>query len=154
MLERPLDESYILTFLQSHKLALLSTVNEKNLPDAAPIYYVIRYDFQMRFVTPSNTVKRNNMMHQDHIVLTVTDEATGETVQVRGVAKLSTEGLNEMYEQLGKKMNYSSSFIESLPALKYKDTSMEVVTVVPYEIRMRVYGVNIFSEKILTFSAS
>lgn len=151
MLERPLDESYILTFLQEHTMAILSTVNENNFPDAAPIYYSIRYNFELSFVTPENTVKRNNMARQSHVVLTVTDEKKCETIQIRGIATIRTEGLEEMYELLGKKMNYSTSFIESLPALKHKDKVMEVVTVVPYEIRIRVYGVGVFSEKILTF---
>ncbi|MBP9798322.1 pyridoxamine 5'-phosphate oxidase family protein [Candidatus Woesebacteria bacterium] len=153
MLERPLDESYILTFLQEHKMAILSTVNESNFPDAAPIYYTVRYDFEMSFVTPEKTTKGQNIARQNHVVLTVTDEKKGETVQIRGIATASTEGLKEMYEHLGKRMNYSTSFIESLPALKHKDKVMEVVTVVPYEVRIRVYGVGIFSEKTLTFPA-
>jgi len=150
MLERPLDQSYILTFLQENKMAILSTVNEKGYPDAAPIYYVVKYNFQMSFVTALETAKSKNIVKNNNVVLTVTNEEKGETVFIRGIATVSTEGLEKMYEKLAKRMNYSTGFIESLPAFKHKNKVMHVVTVVPSEIRMRVYGVGYFSEKLLT----
>ncbi len=80
----------------------------------------------------------------------MTDGAKGESVQIRGVAHIQEDGLEEMYEKLGKKMNYSSSFTESLPALKHEDNPMVFVTVVPYEIRIRLYGFGSFAEKLIT----
>lgn len=131
-------------------MAILSTVNEDGYPDAAPIYYLVRYDFQLSFVTAQETAKSKNMLINNHVVLTVTNEEKGETVFIRGVASVSTNGLEKMYEKLAKRMNYSTGFIESLPAFKHKNKIMHVVTVVPSEIRMRVYGVGYFNEKLLT----
>lgn len=59
--EEKMDPSYILEFLHTHRLAILSTSRADGTIDAAPIFYVEKDDFDLVFITPIDTQKQINI---------------------------------------------------------------------------------------------
>lgn len=147
----PFDENYIQDFLERNKIAILSTVNERGLPDAAPIFYVNDKHFHLFFATPVHTKKYNNLLHQNQVVLTITDELKTETLQIRGKAQMKRSYLPEMLKQLAQKLDSEDEFLTTLPILKHKGQEKVVIEVKPMMLRMRRYNQEKMEEKELIF---
>jgi general stress protein 26 len=60
-------------FLQSHTVAILSTVSPDNLPDAAVIYTLVDEQFNFFFITKSATTKAKNLENNKNAALTLGD---------------------------------------------------------------------------------
>ncbi len=105
-MEKPekLDRDYILNFLENHGMAVLSSVNKMGWPDATPIYFIIKDNFDIFFITSTQTQKYINLNLQKHIMLTVVDEETKETAQITGVVDEEKELLNEIFSLLEERL--------------------------------------------------
>jgi len=150
-MDTPIDATYIRDMLMKQSMAVLSTVSPEGLPDAAPIYYVATYAHEIYFVTPVQTQKRLNMLQQKNVVLTIVDASLTETLRVRGVVEDHPEMLDDILQKLAEKLHYGASFLQSLPALKYKDQAKTVIKVLPSDIRLRRYTEYSFTEKTISF---
>lgn len=144
------DREQIFTFLNQHNLGVLSTVNSKGTPDAAPVYYVIEGE-EFLFVCPEKTQKSINIDFQDEVVLTITDETKSETVQVRGKASKEKESLPKTLLSLSGRLNAGLEFITDLPLLHHKDQEKIVVRIHPQSMRLRRYRDDGMEEKTLSF---
>lgn len=151
-MENTITEAYIYEFLKRNALAVLSTVDEKGHPHAAPIYYFMDEGFNFFFVTPTKTQKYVNIKEKKEAVLTITDEETKETVGIRGHAQ-AEDGLKQVLTQLAKKLNGEANFVTTLPLLKFKEQTLTAVKVQPSEIRFRKYTAKELEEKVLTFES-
>lgn len=127
------------TFLSQNRLAVISTVNSKNTPDAAPIYYLVDEDFNFYFITPVKTQKHRNITKNHNIVLTITNEEASETVEVKGLATESQTPLPEVLQKLAVKLNQDLQFFTTLPLLRYKDQKKVVIKIKPKSIHYRKY---------------
>lgn len=146
-----LDDSYIRTALIKNSLGVLSTVSADGLPDAAVIYYIADYDFNLSFVTPALTQKKQNIMHQPFITLTIVNNSLTETIRYRGKAEEKPEMLDKTLQALAQKLHYGADFLQSLPVLKYKDQAKTVFHIKPIDIRLRRYTEYSFAEKTINF---
>ncbi len=148
-MNQEINKAYIKNFLKNNRLAILSTVDEKGLPHAAPIYYISDEALNFFFVTPIETQKSINIDFQNEVVLTITDEQKKETVEVKGKSKKDKTLLGGIIEKLAKKLNENSKFNTNLPLLSHKNQERTVVIINPYEIRMRKYYEDRLEEKTL-----
>lgn len=144
-----IDDNYIVDYINNHNLAIASTVDEGGLPHAAPIYYVIDGDYNFYFVTPIKTQKSKNLKANSEIVLTITNEESKETVQVRGSAKPNEKILSDILPKLAQKLNHEKGLMLDLPLLNYKNQKKIVMVVTPEKIRFRRYSKEGFEEKFL-----
>lgn len=144
-----IDKKDILTFLKRHTTAVFSTVNKEGRPDAAPLYFVVNDDFDLFFITSDKTQKYLNISFQNETVLTVTDEQTLETVQIRGKAQENQKLLSEIVTLLAEKLTDKLDFPIIFPMLKHEGQRV-VIQVKPYEIRWRKYTDDGLSEKKIT----
>jgi len=135
-----IDSEYVHKYLKKNRLAILSTVNEWNQADAAPIFYVCEDNFDLLFVTPVHTKKKINIDMTGNVVLTVADEESRQTLQIRWKASEDKKySITKVLEKLSSKLTKDNNFVIELPLLQYKDQKKVVVRVQPKEIRMRRY---------------
>ncbi|HLC71524.1 MAG TPA: pyridoxamine 5'-phosphate oxidase family protein [Candidatus Nanoarchaeia archaeon] len=81
-----MKKTEILTFIYSHDLCVLSTVNPKNTPEAAVIKFAITNNFEIIFNT-YNTYRKYKNMHSNQNVAVVIGGEKGITVQYEGKAQ-------------------------------------------------------------------
>lgn len=73
-----------LTFLQQHKLAVLSTQSAEGELDGAAIYYVSKDDQTLYFLTHRESRKFKNITANSAAALTIFDEKLQQTIQAKG----------------------------------------------------------------------
>ena len=146
-MSHPINKKYILSFLKANNIAILSTVNEKGLPDAAPIYFIPEDNFDILFISPIKTQKNINLAFQNEVVLTIVNENFLETLQIRGKAYEAKIPLSPLILELANKLNHKSNFSNILPVLKHTDQEKIVIKIKTYEIRMRRYSEKGFEEE-------
>src|SRR6266542_4268696 len=90
------------TFLNEHKLAVLSTASEKGEVWGAAVYYVVDEKLNFYFFTHVESKKYRNLKEHPQVALTVTDDYAQTTVQASGeVAEVPMgEELNAAYRKL------------------------------------------------------
>jgi len=76
------QEAY--TFLQAHKLGVLSTQSSEGQLWGAAIYYYVDDRFNFYFLTHTDTQKYRNLREYPRVALTVADDYTQTTVQTAG----------------------------------------------------------------------
>lgn len=89
-------------FLDSHKLAVLSTLYEKDQPWGTAIYYVVDKDLNFYFITHKSSQKYQNIKHDSDAAITVADDQTQTTVQAYG--KISEVPLGEENDMAFRKI--------------------------------------------------
>ena len=91
-----------LTFLEQHKLGVLSTVSDKGEVWGAAIYYAVDEQLNFYFFTHIETRKYHNLKEHPQVALTVVDDYAQATVQATGqVTELPMgEEMNEAYRKL------------------------------------------------------
>lgn len=127
------------TFLKSNVVATLSTVDDLGLPCAAAIYYLVDDDFTFWFVAPEKTQKIRNILKQNQVALTVTDEKTSTTAQVKGRAYQSDVSLHDIMTRFATQLNDDFEFVLNLPILQHKKQEKIVMRIQPGAIRLREY---------------
>lgn len=147
-MQKEISKEEIQEFLDENRLAILSTVNEEGLPDAAPIYYYPTNNFEVLFVTPNKTKKFKNIIQNNHIILTIVKESTREIVQIKGIASEEPKiEIEEMISKLADRVNTDSDFITVLPLLSYKKQEKKIMKITPVSIRMRRFTEKGIEEK-------
>lgn len=147
----------ILTFLTENPLATLSTVNEEHEPDGASIYFVIEKDFSIYFMTKTNTEKAQNVLHNEHVALTVTHDLT--TAQITGIAHQIDEKESQgktiinITNELSQKLNNQHTVSSVLPLTKHSGELM-IIKIAPQKIDFRQYGTDGVQEKVILFKNS
>jgi nitroimidazol reductase NimA-like FMN-containing flavoprotein (pyridoxamine 5'-phosphate oxidase superfamily) len=90
------------TFLNGHKLGVLSTVSENGAAWGAAIYFVVDDTLNFYFFTHIKSKKYNNITKHPQAGLTIADDAEQTTVQVSGkVTEVQTgDELDMAYSKL------------------------------------------------------
>src|SRR5690242_6657904 len=81
----------IFNFLRANPIGVLSTVDSTGGPHGVVIYYIIRDDFSIDFLTRERTRKYDNLRHNNHAMLTVFEPRTQTTAQIVGTASEITD---------------------------------------------------------------
>ena len=124
-----MKKTEILTFIYSHDLCVLSTVNPKNTPEAAVIKFAITNNFEIIFNT-YNTYRKYKNMHSNQNVAVVIGGEKGITVQYEGkVQELSGKELEQysaLFHQKHTKSKWhthpQTRFFKIIPVwLRYSD---------------------------------
>jgi hypothetical protein len=131
----------IFDFLFSTSIGVLSSTDPDGDPHGAVIYFTITRDFVISFLTKAETKKYDNIVHHNHVMLTVFDASTQTTVQVTGIAKEIKSGvtINGIAGRvLGTSLKTSNA---GLPPLnKLQAGSYVAFEIEPIQIRMAEYA--------------
>ncbi len=123
------QKATVLRYLQIKKLGVLSSVNEKGMPEAALVGFGETPQLHLVFGTYSNSRKYKNILANPHVAFTVGDESK-ITVQLEGKAyELSEKELNE----------YTSPFFKKNPAAN-ANPKEKYFKIVPTWIRYSNYN--------------
>ncbi|MFA6407342.1 MAG: pyridoxamine 5'-phosphate oxidase family protein [Candidatus Paceibacterota bacterium] len=87
-------------YLQSEKLAVVSTVSSEGKPQSATVLYLLDDEFNFFFVTRSDTKKVENLLTNNDVSIVVGAQMGPVTMQMSGVATLlsSTEQKEFVYK--------------------------------------------------------
>jgi hypothetical protein len=131
----------IYDFLFDTSIGVLSSTDPDGDPHGAVIYYTINKAFEVEFLTKSETKKYDNLVHNNHVMLTVFEPLTQTTVQVTGVAKEIKDGftINEIAgKALGTSLKTSAAGMP--PLSKLEAGSYVAFRIEPVQVRMAVYA--------------
>lgn len=81
----------IYNFLRSCPIGVLSTVTPNGEPHGAVIYFTVDKEFNVSFVTKSETHKYENIKHSNQVTLTVYEPSTQTSAQIIGKATEITD---------------------------------------------------------------
>lgn len=136
--ETPISDE-ALGFLQSHELAVLSSLERTGSISGAAIYYTI-YSGRPYFMTKTGTRKASNILGNQHIALTVVDEQKLQTVQLQGVVEVETDKLIkiEISDRLIRARRYEKG--DSLPPIMKLDGEFVIFRIRPTKFNFTDYG--------------
>jgi uncharacterized pyridoxamine 5'-phosphate oxidase family protein len=131
----------IYDFLFNTSIGVLSSTDPNGDPHGAVIYYTIDDGFEISFLTKSETKKYDNLIHNNHVMLTVFEPLTQTTVQVTGVAREMKDDL--VVKVLASKMlgtSLRTSDAGMPPLSKLEAGAYVVFRIEPVQVRMVVYA--------------
>jgi general stress protein 26 len=110
------DHTKLADQLSKHNIGILATTSTDLKPHAATIYFVTDADFNMYFITRTNTTKCRNLQQNPQAALAIFEAATQKTVQVVGhVSKVEdTAKFDEIYKQI-MAITHNTSYKEAPP---------------------------------------
>lgn len=92
----------IVNFLKNHDLAVISTINSENKPEAATIGYFIDDDLSLYLITREDSRKAENIAGNPNVALVIGTTAGPNTVQIEGSAQILKSGDKEFADLLVK----------------------------------------------------
>jgi len=128
-------------FLHAHPVGVLSTVSPEGNPHGVVVYFTIDEDFTVHFLTKTGTRKYDNLVHHNHVTLTVFTAATQTTVEFTGVAQedASNDAINRVAGAVfGASSHTSDSGLP--PIVKLEAGRFTTFAIKPVQIRMAVYA--------------
>ena len=131
----------IYEFLFETSIGLLSSTDPEGDPHGAVIYYTINKHFEVEFLTKVETKKYDNLIHNNHVMLTVFEPLTQTTVQLTGVAKEVTSGFvmdTIAARVLGTSLKTSDAGMH--PLSKLDAGAYVAFKIEPVQVRMAVYA--------------
>ncbi len=94
-----MDKEFIFSFISKHKDAVLATVNNSQLPEAAIVGIAVTPGLQLIFDTLPSTRKYSNLLANPAIAFVI--GSNEQTMQYEGTARIPTaielEGIKEQY---------------------------------------------------------
>jgi general stress protein 26 len=131
----------IYDFLSTAPIGVLSSTDPDGDPHGAVIYFTINKEFEVAFLTKSETKKYDNLIHNNHVMLTVFEPFTQTTVQLTGTAKEVKNDL--VVEEIADKvlvMSLKTSDAEMPPLSKLQAGTYVAFKIKPVQVRMAVYA--------------
>lgn len=129
-----------LAFLKRHTTGVLATAGHDNLPHASVVHYVCDDDFNIYFLTLSNSRKFAALSAHPQVAFAVGTEEVPQTLQIEGMAKdisLDTEAAHKKAE-LFRVLNANDFFYA--PISKLDPAPSVVVWIRPTWIRWADYA--------------
>lgn len=128
-------------FLKTHPAGVLCTVSPDGDPHGAAIYFSIDKSFVISFITKAETRKYDNLIRNDHVMLTVLDAPSQTTIQVTAKA----EPITENYEINAVAGRIQAASLETSdagipPIAKLHAGAYVAFRLKPTQIRMAVYS--------------
>jgi len=128
-------------FLQEQRVGVLSTVGPGGDPHGSAVYYELGDDFSVHILTKKGTRKYDNMVHNNHVMLTVFEPHTQTTVQVTGIAveRPGKGDINKIAGAIfGATLQTSDSGLP--PIVKLQAGVFTTFQIQPVQIRMAIYA--------------
>ncbi len=89
----------IVNFLRNHDLAVVATVSDHKIPEAATVGYYFDDDFNFYFLTRKESRKAQNLARNPNVAAVVGTTAGPNSVQLEGKAEVLQSG-SEEYKKL------------------------------------------------------
>lgn len=130
----------ILAFLRENPTGVLSTVTPDGNPHGVVIYFRVNTDFTVSFLTKTGTRKYDNILHDNHVMLTVFEPHSQATAQVIGVAQKLADSyeINELAATI-LTISMETSEAGTPPISKLVSGDYAAFRIEPLQIRMAVY---------------
>jgi len=131
----------IYNFLKEQNVAVLSTVTPNDLPHATVVYYTIDSGFRVHILTKTETQKYDNMVHNDHVMLTIFEPKHQTVAQITGraVERTGTGSINEVASALfGETWHKNDDGLP--PIVKLQAGNFTTFKIEPVQIRMAIYA--------------
>ncbi|HSX42924.1 MAG TPA: pyridoxamine 5'-phosphate oxidase family protein [Candidatus Saccharimonadales bacterium] len=131
----------IYDFLNRQRTGVLSTVTPDNNPHGVVVYYAIEDDFVISFLTKKGTHKYDNLIHNDHVMLTVYEPLTQTTAQITGRA-IERDSQRSVARIAGAVFGDSlrKSSIGLPPIVKLQAGAFTAFQIEPTSIRLALYA--------------
>ena len=130
----------IFNFLKDHHVGVLSSVTPDGNPHGTVIYYAIDNDFNIHVLTKIGTRKYDNLVHNEHVMVTVYESSTQTTVQFSGFA-VERAGSNNINETANAIFAHLATDNEGLPPImKLQAGAFTTFQLEPVQIRMAIYA--------------
>ncbi len=128
-------------FLKEQHIAVMSTVTPDNHPHGVVVYYTIDENFMLHVLTKTGTRKYDNLVHNNHVMLTIFEPKTQTTAQITGI---STErgGSNNINRVAGGVFGASIQTSDNglPPVVKLQAGTFTTFQIEPVQIRMAIYA--------------
>ena len=97
------------SFLQTHNVGVLSTIDRGGSPHGATVYYVIDQE-NVYFLTKSETTKAKNILAHPQVALTIFEEYTLQSLQICGLAEAEHDRgvTTRVFEIITRELQYDS----------------------------------------------
>jgi general stress protein 26 len=128
-------------FLKEQSIGLLSTVTSDNNPHGAVVYYAIDPDFTVHILTKTGTRKYDNMVHNDHVMLTVFEPKHQTTAQITGraIERTGNDTINKVASAVFSETWHKNG--NGLPPImKLQAGDFTTFLIKPEQIRMAIYA--------------
>lgn len=152
-MKEEIDSNYVMNFLRSNDLGVLSTVDKKGNPSAAPMYHITEENLSLLFTTRKNTEKVKNINNNTNVIYTVTNNEHNETVQVQGKIEFVEPDeikISEVFDLLAQKFTKLNRSNVHLALLSHKGSEVILLRLKPKKIRIRRYYEGGLDEKEIT----
>ncbi len=129
----------IFDFLNQHHFGVLSTVTPDGNPHGAVVYFVTDPDFTVHILTKTGTRKYDNLIHNNHVLLTVFDVKMQATAQITGIAT-EYPGRHTIQHVADAIYAKQGELHKGLPPImKLQADMFTTFTIEPVQIRMALY---------------
>ena len=128
-------------FLSSNPIGVLSTVSPDGEPHGVVIYFTIDKQFSISFLTRAETRKHDNLIHNNHIMLTVFEPRSQTIAQIMGKAEKLSDSvmINSVAGSIFAIGNKTSD--AGLPPIaKLMAGNFVAFRINPVQVRMAVYA--------------
>lgn len=129
----------IFRFLRANPVGVLSTVTPDGNPHGVVIYFHTTPEFAVSFLTKTGTRKYDNIIHDDHVMLTVFEAETQAVAQITGRAE-ELHDSTEIHALSTAILTISAGSEAGTPPItKLLGDRFTAFTIRPLQIRMAVY---------------
>jgi hypothetical protein len=130
----------IFSFLDEHYIGVLSSVTPDGNPHGVVVHYAIDHDFNIHILTKTGTRKYDNLVHNDHAMLTVYDPGSQTTAQVTGIAveRSGLGNMNQVADAIFPKLGVEKEGLP--PIVKLQAGAFTTFQIEPVQIHMAVYA--------------
>lgn len=137
--KEPTESNDATSFLQSHDIGVISTLDRNGTINSAVVYYTLLNN-RPYFITKTATKKMTNLLGDQHIALTVYDEAAQQTVQMQGIAKIESEEsiIQQVSNTLIRPRSYQNSV--TMPPATKLGGGIVVVRIAPIAVNFTDYS--------------
>lgn len=129
-----------LTFLKTHDLAVLSTVDRTGNIQGAMVYYLVDQNNLIYILTKSGTSKGRNIFAHSQVALTVYEPGAQQTLQLQGTAEVETNQTtkDKVFSQFVQPRSYRGK-MEMPPVTKLHEGEFMVIRISPTLIKFTDY---------------
>ena len=139
-LQPVVPEPAAIKFMHDHEVGVLSTIDRTGNLHGAAIYYFLNMDNRICMVTKAGTQKARDMFAHEQVALTIFDEKTAQTVQLRGQAEVvqNPETQQAIIAKLVKLRLYGNN-AQLPPVTTIHEEGYVALQITPTEIKFHDY---------------
>ncbi len=129
------------TFLATHEVGVLSTINRQNQPHGSTVYYTVSDNNTLHILTKSGTEKSRNIAGNHMVALTIYDAEKLQTLQMKAYAEIESSATirRQVYEHITRKQ-ISTTDSTKPPVTHLSEGSFTVIRLTPTSATFSDFG--------------